>query len=157
MRRRSLLLVAAVTLVVGIGAGAAYGYFTSSGSGSGSASAGTMQTVTVVALAGGDSPNSTLLPGGPTADVILRVSNPNSYAVTLTSVTASGTITASGGVGTCITTGVSFIAPSSPSITIDPGNHLVDLPGAASMGANADNGCQGATFSIPVTITAHKG
>ncbi len=152
-----VLLVAAITLAVGIGAETAYGYFTSSGSGSGSASAGTMQTVTVAALVGGDSPTSTLLPGGPTAEVILRVNNPNSYSVTLTSVAPNGTITASGGIGPCTTTGVSFIAPSGPNITVNPGSDLIDLPGAASMSTSSSSGCQGAIFSIPVTITAHKG
>ena len=58
-------------------AGAAYAYFTATGSGLGAATVGTMQTVTVSALAGGDAPGSLLYPGGPAADVILRVDNPN--------------------------------------------------------------------------------
>src|SRR2546423_14400177 len=100
MKRRTLL-VAALTLLVALGIGAAYAYFTATGSGAGSASAGTLQPVTVAAFVGGDAPSSKLLPGG-TADVILRVNNPNPVAVKLVSISGNGTITASGGVGACI-------------------------------------------------------
>jgi hypothetical protein len=32
----------------------------------------------------------------------------------------------------------------------------IDLKGAASMDTTSSDGCQGATFSIPVTITVQK-
>jgi hypothetical protein len=157
MKRRSLVVVAVTALVLGISAGVAYAYFTSTGSGTGTASNGTLQTVTVQALAGGDSPTSTLLPGGAATDVVLRVDNPNSYAVSLVSISQNGTISGSGGTGSCTTTGVSFTAPSNPDITVTPGSQLVDLPGAASMSTSSSDGCQGATFHIPVTITVQQG
>ncbi|MCU1517521.1 MAG: hypothetical protein JWQ75_2242, partial [Pseudarthrobacter sp.] len=80
--------VAAVTgvLSLAIGAGTAYAYWATDGSGSASAGAGDMQTVTVDALVPGDAPASTLVPGG-TADVVLRVTNPNSFSVQVDSVT----------------------------------------------------------------------
>jgi hypothetical protein len=137
--------------------GSAIAYWTASGSGTASASAGTLQPVTVTALAGGDTPTSTLLPGG-TGDVILRISNPNSSAVTLTSVTGNGTVTADAGHANCTTTGVSFANQTGLSTTIAASSTtLVHLSGAASMSAASSNGCQGATFSIPVTITVHLG
>jgi hypothetical protein len=152
-----LFLGATVALVVGLSAGAAYAHWTSSGSGSGSGTTGTLQPVTVTAFVGGDSPSSNLFPGG-SADVILRVNNPNAYTVTLVSISGNGTIAPDGGHASCTTTGVSFINQAGLSTTIGAsGTTLVHLSSAASMGINSSNGCQGATFSIPVSITVHKG
>ena len=153
--RRRLLLIGTLVLLV---AGTASAYFTSSGSGAASRTAGTMQPVTVTALVGGDTPSSVLLPGT-TGDVILRVNNPNSYAVTLQSVMSGpGSLTADSGHPNCTTSGVAFNNQTGLSTTIAAsGTTLVDLPGAASMSTTSSNGCQGATFSIPVTITVQKG
>ncbi len=155
MRRRTRLLVGAVAaLTMGLGAGAAFAYFTSSGSGSGSASVGNLKPVTVVAVTG--TPSTPLYPGS-SGDVILKISNPNSVAVTLESVTGGpASITASGGIGICTTTGVTFNSQT-PGATLNPGTTTLDLSGAASMSAASQNGCQKATFNIPVTITVHEG
>lgn len=154
MRRRSLLLFTPVICaVVGFASGAAYAYFTGSGHGTGSASVGTMQTVTISSAT--VSPGTKLLPGG-TGEVTLEVNNPNTFAVTLVSVTlvSNGTITGTGGVGSCSNTGVTFAPQNGLNTRIPPGGPTeVDLLGAASMGTGSDPGCQGATFSIPVTIT----
>lgn len=157
VRHTPLLLVAATTLTVVLGAGAAFAYFTTTGSGNGSAGTATLQNVTVAALVGGDAPASKLLPGR-SADVILRVSNPNDFPVTLVSVTGGpGAITASGGAGACTVTGVSFVNQPSVSFTIAAsGTTLVDLANAAEMDSTSQTGCQGATFAIPVTTTVHK-
>jgi hypothetical protein len=119
-----------------------------------------MQTVTVAALVGGDNPASALIPGGPAAEVILRVTNPNASAVQVYGVAGNGAITADSGHSACTTTGVSFTAPSSPispTVTV-PANStvLVRLPGAASMSTASLSACQGATFHIPVTLTARQ-
>lgn len=134
----------------------AVAYFASSGAGSGSASSGSLQPVTVVGLTGGDTPSSYLFPGG-SADVILRVSNQNSYSVTLVSAVGNGTITADPGHSLCTTTAVTFTDQPSLNITIPAGSSLIHLPGTASMGLLSSSGCQGATFSIPVSVTVHKG
>jgi hypothetical protein len=135
--------------------GVAYAYVAANGSGSGSASTGTMQTVTVTAFVGGDTPSSTLYPGGPAADVILRVNNPNSFSVQLFSVSGNGSITPDASHSGCTTTGVTFTPPSSPNITIAAGSSLLHLSGAAAMSTASLNACQGATFSIPVSLTVH--
>ena len=157
MRLRSLLvIIPAVCLVVGLGSGAAFAYFTSSGHGTGSGSVGAMQTVTIVAPTG--SVTTPLMPGG-SGDVTLTVNNPNSFPVTLVSVTGHGTIAASGaGPGGCTTTGiVTFSDQTSLNKPIAAnGTTSVDLPGAVSMTTGAAAGCQGATFLIPVTITVEK-
>jgi predicted ribosomally synthesized peptide with SipW-like signal peptide len=156
MRYRTyLLIMSAVGVVVGLGAGAAYAYFTSVGSGTGSASTGTVQTVTVAASTA--TPSTALLPGG-TGDVTLKVTNPNGYAVTLVSVTGTGgAISADAGHPGCTTTGVTFTNQTGLSTTIPASStSIIDLAGAAVMSAASSAGCQGATFSIPVTIAVHK-
>ncbi len=72
-----------------------------------------MQTVTVDALVAGDTPATTLVPGG-SADVIVRASNPNAFAVQVYSFTANGTATADASHPLCTTTGVTFNAPAAP-------------------------------------------
>lgn len=155
MRLRSLLLIIpAVCLVVGLASGAAYAYYTSSGHGTGSASTGSMQTVTISSATA--TPTSPLHPGG-TGDVALEVTNPNNFAVTLVSVVGAGTITADSGHPTCTTTGVTFTNQTTLSASISANNTAtIDLPGAASMSTASSAGCQGATFSIPVTISVEK-
>jgi hypothetical protein len=159
MTRRTLILLLAAIMGVAapcIGGRAAYGYFTSAGSGTGSGGTGTLQAVTVTAFVGGDSPSSVLVPGA-SADVILRVNNPNASAVTLVSVTGGpGSITADSAHPGCTTTGVSFTNQTGMSVPIASGTILVHLPNAASMNASSSSGCQGATFNIPVSITVHE-
>jgi len=155
MRLRSLLLIVpAVCLVVGLASGAAYAYFSSSGKGTGSASTGSMQTVTISSATA--TPTSPLQPGG-TGDVTLEVTNPNNFPVTLVSVTGSGTITADSGHPGCTTTGVTFTNQTSLNTSISADSTAtIDLPGAAAMSTASSAGCQGATFSIPVTISVEK-
>lgn len=153
MKRRTLLFVAVLALVMGVGAGAAYGYFTSSGSGTGHGATGTLQTVTVAAITG-ETPNTYLQPGSP-GEVIVKVHNPNTVGVHLVSVTADGSITVAGGSGcTLSNSGVTFTNQTGLSVAVGSNSTaLVRMPGAASMAASSANGCQGATFNIPVTIT----
>ncbi len=155
-RRVMAVAVAVATGAVVLCGVTATAYFVSSGSGTSSASIGTLKTVTVAAVAGGDAPSSALLPGGPAADVILRVDNPNSFSVILISVTGNGAITPDGSHPSCTTTGVTFTAQAGLGITVPAGSSLINLPGAAAMDATSSNGCQGATFAIPVSITVHQ-
>lgn len=153
LRRLTVALGVAVALVLGIGVGSAYAFYKSTGAGNGHAATGTLQPVTVTAVTG--TPGTPLYPGG-TGDVIVKVTNPNSFAVTLVSVTGNGTITAVGGIGTCTTTGVTFTDQSSLSDSVAASTTTqIDFSAAASMSSSSQTGCQGATFSIPVTITVH--
>jgi hypothetical protein len=156
-RTRSVVRTALIgAAMVGLLASGAFAYFTASGSATASATATTMQTVTVAALAGGDTPSSALSPGGPAADVVLRVTNPNTFSVSLHDVAGAGAITADAGHSGCTTTGVSFTPPADPGVTLPPGSSLVHLAGAASMSSASLSACQGATFTIPVTITVRR-
>jgi hypothetical protein len=158
MRRWPIALVSSIVLVAALD-GAAYAYWTSHGSGSGAASLGTAQPVTLVAVAGGDTPTSTLIPGGAAVDAILRIHNPNAYGVTLVKVTGSTPITADGSHSGCTTTGVTFANQAGLTISIPAtgaGSTLVHVPASVNMSTGSSSGCQGATFSIPVTIEVHK-
>jgi hypothetical protein len=153
--RRRLLVLALAAVLVGLGAGAAYAYFTATGSGAGSAGAGSLQTVTIDATTG--SPTTPLLPGQ-TGDVALQVSNPNGFPVTLVAASGSGAVTVDSEHSGCDPSVVTFTNQTGLSTTIpaDTTGYQVYLDGAASMSTAAANACQGATFSIPVTITVQK-
>lgn len=150
---------ATIALCLATGVGGAYAYWATIGAGSGAATNGTMATVTVQALVAGDSPQDTLVPGG-TADVAVRAFNPNGFEVKVHAISGNGAATADANHPACTTTGVTFIdpaAPLTPAITI-PANTsvLITLPGAAAMSTASPSGCQGATFSLPVTLEARK-
>jgi hypothetical protein len=99
-----------------------------------------------------------LLPAGPAADVTIKVNNPNSFAVTITNVAGNGPITPDTGHPSCTTTGVTFTNQTGLSDTVPANstNDSIDLAGTASMSANSLSGCQGATFTIPLTVTVQK-
>jgi hypothetical protein len=151
--RNRIVLLAIIAAAFCLSARIAYGYFTSSGSGSATASAGSLRPVSIEAIAG--TPRTPLLPGG-TGDVILTVDNPNSFDVTVVSVTGSGAITAVGNPTCTAHSGVTFNPPSGPDLLVVPGPNHLDLARAAAMSTTSSDSCQGATFSIPVTITVRK-
>jgi hypothetical protein len=146
-RKARFAAVFAAALVVACGALA---YFTSAGSGSGTGTAGTAQAVTISA----GTPTAELYPGG-SADVAISISNPNAFTVhidklTLDSGVGSGGFLATGGTGTCTNPDLSFPDNTNGGAGWDvpPASHGFDLTGAISMGAGADNGCQGASFTV---------
>lgn len=153
-------VIISIAVAFALVAGSAHAYWTAGGSGTSSTPTATMQTVSVAAFTGGDTPSSYLVPGGPAADVILRVDNPNPVPVQVHGVSANGTITADPGHPACTVTGVTFTAPGaplSPTVTVPAETTtLVHLPGAASMATSSLSACQGATFHIPVTLTARQ-
>ncbi|HWT89542.1 MAG TPA: hypothetical protein VN179_00370 [Solirubrobacterales bacterium] len=149
--KRNFVAAAVTVMVLGV-VGLVYAAWTTNGSGSGYAKAGSSQALTTVDVSA--STTATLYPGA-TGDVILKVSNPNSYPVRVTDVTGSGTITVdSGHAAGCVTTGVTFTNQTGQTIDIAANSQTqVTLTGAAKMSNASDNGCQGATFTIPVTLT----
>ncbi|HSK58701.1 MAG TPA: hypothetical protein VK935_06570, partial [Actinomycetospora sp.] len=106
-------------------------------------------TTTTVA---GSAITSGLLYPGSSGEVKITVNNPNTYPVTLTSVTPNGAPTASGGTGTCSTTGVTLTGGSSGTTIPADGSVTLTLKDAASMSSASDTGCQNATFTIPVAV-----
>lgn len=153
-------LTVALIAALGLFGGTAYAYFAGSGTGSGQTNVGKMSTVTLVAVVT-TTPNSSLSPGH-SGDVLLKVKNPNPHSVTLVKVTwTGGPISADAGHPSCTTTGVTFTnwagvisIPPDTATNGYPGGYPVHLTGHATMDNSSSNGCQGATFFIPVTITA---
>ena len=158
-RSRGFRAAALAGLLLTAGAGTAYAFWSGTGAGSGSAAAGTMQAVTVDALVASDNPKAALYPGG-SADVVLRLTNPNPYSVQVYSVTGNGPVTADAAHPGCTTTGVSFTgtaAPLAPATYVAANSSaLITLPGAATMDTTSLAACQGATFSVPVTAEVRK-
>ncbi len=157
MRKRVSRKLAVVTTVVAASAvGMVYAAWTTNGTGSGYAKAGTAQALTTVDVSA--STGATLYPGGPAGDVKIEISNPNSYPVKVTGVSGNGTITADAGHSGCTTTGVTFTDQTGLNISVAAnGSTTATLSGAASMSNASLNACQGATFTIPVTISGASG
>src|SRR5437763_13634307 len=151
-RKLAVAVIAALFAAVGL----VYAAWTTNGTGSAYAKAGTAQSLTTVDVSA--STSATLYPGV-SGDVLVKIDNPNPYAVTVTAVTGSGTIAADAGHSGCTTTGVTFTNQSSLSLSVPAKSGGVDgvlqttLTGAASMSNASLNACQGATFTIPVTLT----
>lgn len=145
------LLVAAVGAV--IAAAVAIAAWNVSGSGNGYAKAGTASALTI-----GDASASTsadLFPGG-TGSVKVKVTNPNSFAVRITSISkpAASAITSDKGAACDAATGVTFSDQSGLSLDVAAGaTQTFTLAGAAAMSNASDNSCQGAVFAIPISVT----
>jgi hypothetical protein len=150
--RRKLVTVA-VAVVALAAAGLVSAAWLANGTGSGYAKAGTASALTTVDVSA--STTASLYPGV-SGNVTLRVSNPNPYPVRVTSVTnGTGSITpdAAHAAG-CTTTGVTFT--NQTGLTLDvpaSGATTQTLNGAATMSNASSDGCQGATFTIPVNLT----
>jgi len=152
---RSTTVASVLAVIVVLAASAtAYAYWTGAGEGTGGSSTGTLQAVVVTTSAA--TPTSVLLPGQQAA-AAFRVTNPNHFDVTITAVTQDGAITVSGGSGCdAANAQVGFSAQTGLGITV-PAN-AVDWPielaaDAVSMGADSANGCQSASFNIPITVS----
>lgn len=120
------------------------------GTGNGAAQADTADALVVTA----GSTTAQLYPGG-SGDVKLSVQNTNPFPVALSSIVRSGAIDSSGPAACDSSTGVSFTdQPSITGMTVPANGSLpVTLAGTASMSNASDNSCQGATFSIPLTVS----
>ncbi len=151
-KRRLAALSTLAGAVLLAGAAAAYGFLPTTGSGTGTAQVGelTIQAQAVTA----DDQNAALLLPGRIGDAIIRVHNPNPVPVRLVSVSGNGSPVASNG---CAPTGVRFTDQDGLSSAIAAGaTVLVRLPGAVSMSEASAASCQGASFSIPVTVTVRQ-
>ena len=155
MKRKLLIALAGVMVLTGTLAGGAYAYWTAHASGSGTATVGTVSPVTVEAASG--TPTSLLVPNG-TADLLVQVTNPNAFAVTIVGISQSGTVSVTGGTGcTAANAGVTVPTQAALSVSIASGSHVVaHIPGGAAMSSTSASGCQGASFQIPITLTVQR-
>ena len=150
-RKLAVGVIAAMLAAVGL----VYAAWTTNGTGSAYAKAGTAAALSTIDVSA--STTATLYPGV-SGDVLIKLDNPNPYAVTVTGISGNGTITADAGHSGCTTTGVTFTNQTGLNLTVPAkvgatdGTLQTTLTGAASMSNASLNACQGATFTIPVTI-----
>ncbi|OYV61557.1 MAG: hypothetical protein B7Z69_00390 [Actinobacteria bacterium 21-73-9] len=150
-----MLWFGVVGVVCGL-SGAAVAYYSARASSSTVVNVGSAKAVSVVAATG--TPSTPLYPGG-VGDVTLTVDNPNSFSVRIIALGPSpaASVTAKGGVGPCSVTGVTVSSLTGLDVVVPPGDgDVIDVPGAVTMGPDSQSGCQGATFSVPVSLTVEK-
>jgi hypothetical protein len=146
---RRLVVVLALVAVLAV-AGIAVAAWTITGSGTGYAKAASGSALT---LGDGTAFTTADLFPGANGSVVLRVTNPNPFQVRVTTVTGNGAITSNAGAACTAATGVTFT--NQTGLTHDVAANTtatVTLSGAVSMSNSSDNSCQGAVFSIPVTV-----
>jgi hypothetical protein len=149
-RRRRRKLVALVIATAGaLAATAAFAAWTVGGGGTGTATATSAQNLTTSVA----TTTAQLYPGITGANLYLKVNNPNPFAVAITSVNANGAAVPDAGHPACSTTGVSF-ANTAVTQTVPANGSSSFTAAGVSMTNASDTGCQGATFTIPVTFTA---
>jgi hypothetical protein len=151
------LAVLGATTALAVGGGIAYASWLASGSGDATAQAGSATALTVSEATA----SAALVPGGD-ADLVFTVGNGNPYPVNLTaaSLTNLRATPATNKTCTVATSGVTSIA-TVPAPTggwaVGPGGNLkITLPKALHMSNSSDDGCQGATFTVAVTITGQS-
>jgi hypothetical protein len=149
-----VFLVAALTLLV---AGAAVAYWGTTGGGSAAASTDTASPLTL----GPASPAAHLVPGGQTS-VVLTITNPNSASVRIGSL-APDTSQGANGFGVdgahlgCVLSALSFATQTNAGAGwIVPGSAAlsVTLTNALSMATSAADACQGAAFTVYLTVAS---
>lgn len=150
-RPKKKLTVIAVVGAACVAVGIAWAAWTVGGSGSGYAKAGSASSLTL-----GDATASTtadLYPGA-TGAVKVSVTNPNSFPVRVTSVTGNGAITSDKGASCNASTGVAFSDQSALTLDLAAGaTSTFTLSGSVIMNNTSDNSCQGAVFTIPVSVS----
>ena len=156
-RRTRGRIAPVAAIVVGVallGTGTSYGYF--SGTNAVGHAAGTIGNAPTAVTATTDTVGTLLYPSGPAGDLAITIVNSGTvaYRVTGIAIDPSRTILSDkvgcSGAGTGISLGTS----TSPEIVVPAnGSTTARRNGVVSMSNGADNVCQGATFTIPVTLT----
>ncbi len=159
MKLRKRASVIALFLAVVIAGGVAAAAWLVSGTGSATSQAASAVSLTVSA----GTPTPSLYPkpaagyGSPMVGAVYAtVTNPNPFPVQLTNATFGAVASTPLAGKTCAASNVVAPAPvtlATPVTVPANGNAAVTVPGALEMVSTADNGCQGATFTVQVTLT----
>jgi hypothetical protein len=147
--------VIALFLAVVLAGGVAAAAWLVSGTGAASARATSAVSLTVT----GGTPSASLYPGA-SAAVVANVTNPNPFPVRLTGATF-GAVTVTPLAGkTCTAASVTVSGPvtlaSSVNLAANSGATPVTISNALTMVPTAENGCQGATYSVQVTLNGES-
>lgn len=152
----SALVAAALFLATG-----AVGYWTAPGSGTASA---TLDNPLALTMSPG-TPATQMSPGT-SASVAASVSNPNPYAVQISSITldnaqGSGGLAVDAGHSGCGLSVLSFTTQTNSGagwtvpakVGVTPGSLTISMSSALAMATSAANACQGATFTVYLAAT----
>ena len=148
-RARRRVVAAAISLTAALAATAAFAAWTVGGGGTGTATATSAQNLTTSVA----TTTAALYPGISGSSLYLTVNNPNPFPVAITSVNANGAAVPDAGHATCVTTGVTFTT-TAVTQTVAANASASFVANGVAMSNASDTGCQGATFTIPVTFTA---
>jgi hypothetical protein len=147
-----LALALSAILVVATTAATFGSWTVSSSAGSGYSKAKVATSLTLSDASA--STTAQLYPGG-TGDIWVKVTNSNPFAVTVTSVTGAGTITSDKGAACDAATGVTFTNTTGLTQAVGAGATVTfSLVGKVAMSNASDNTCQGAVFTVPITLAA---
>jgi hypothetical protein len=154
MSKRKKLFVALVGVAVLAIGGVAVALWTANGSGSGQAEAISAITINVNATSG----TADLYPGA-AGDVYFTLTNDNPYQVTFASMTA-GTVTVDAGHSACtpatyvtvdnVPSGLTLVAAANTT------TGALSIDNVVHLDVSAPDACQGAVFTIPLTLVGSQ-
>lgn len=148
MRLRHALAATGAVVGATLAANVAFAAWTTSGTGSGSAQATSAVALTTTAA----TTTAQLFPGA-SGDLKITVKNDNGYPVRVTDVTGSGAITSDKGAACDAATGVTLTDQHSQALDIAANSSATfTLSGVLHMANASDNSCQGAVFTVPVSL-----
>jgi len=151
-RKRKLVVAVAVVVLAIVAVGVGLGAWSLGGTGNGAAKATTASSIT---LADATAFTSADLYPGATGNLKLRATNPNPFPVRITAVSGNGTITSDKGAACDASTGVTFANQTGLTLDLAAGaTATLTVPSSVSMTNASDNACQGAVFTVPVSLTA---
>jgi hypothetical protein len=151
-KKRTIVVSALALLAAVVAVGVGLGAWSIGGTGNGSAKATTASSIT---LADASAFTSADLYPGATGNLKLRATNPNPFPVRITAVSGNGTITSDKGAACDASTGVTLSNQSGLTLDLAGGaTATLTVPNAVSMTNSSDNSCQGAIFTVPVSVTA---
>lgn len=147
--RFSKAKLALLTVVVGVVVtGVALAAWTGPGRGEGYGKATRWEMLTtedVSARLTGD-----IYPGG-TGDLVMEWRNPNRFPVRLTEILSAGPFIIDHGHPECVHHGLNFTDQRGQDYAVGPGESKgIVIIGGLTMAPDADDGCQGAGFTLPV-------
>jgi hypothetical protein len=157
-KKKIIIGIAVAAGAIAAATGVAAAVWTVNGSGSGGATASIANNLQVQAVTPSTS-NSTLYPGGPAGPVQLTIANPNPFAVTIVALNwgtplsnaptlcPSAQISLDPNAPTTVSQSVATLPANAPATSFT-------VPGVVDLAHTAPNGCQGLSFSVPVTVTA---
>ncbi|MDI6099651.1 hypothetical protein QLQ12_13695 [Actinoplanes sp. NEAU-A12] len=156
LRAKSMVAAAVITALT-ISGGAAWAFWRLSGTGNGTASAG---SAVELRATGRPDPDVPLHPGA-RSNLFVTIRNDNRFRVIVDRVQPHSVVVAADPAhrdAGCIQSGVSMSSPFySVSVEIPPqSSSTVLLSRAIRMDNTSDSACQGATFSVPLTLTGRS-